>query len=141
MDWNLLISGVIGLVAGGSVSWVFKLREDKAGSEADALDKYSEAMTKILANITFQQETFNAIIADQRKSIEERDRIIEENKTVIAEMKTQIQDLKLKVAENERKLQELQKTINDEFRKRSIAEQNMCTVEGCELRQPPKAKI
>ena len=128
-------------MAGGGVSWLFKLKEDKAVSEADALDKYSEVMTKLLQNTTFQQETFNAIIKDQRKSIEERDRIIEENKTVIAEMKTQIQDLKLKVAENERKVQGLQKTINDEFRKRSIAEQNMCTVEGCERRQPPRTKV
>lgn len=141
MDWNLLISGVIGLVAGGGASWLFKLKEDKAVSEADALDKYSEVMTKLLQNTTFQQETFNTIIADQRKSIEERDLIIEENKMVMSEMKAQIQDLKLKVAENERKLQGMQKTINDEFRKRSIAEQNMCTVEGCELRQPPKAKV
>ena len=50
MDWSLLISGVLGLIAGGGASWLFKLKEDKAGSEADALDKYSEVMTKLLIN-------------------------------------------------------------------------------------------
>jgi len=56
MDWSLLVSGVLGLIAGGGASWLFKLKEDKAVSEADALDKYSEVMTKLLQNTTFQQE-------------------------------------------------------------------------------------
>ena len=38
MNWEIIISAIVGMLTGGGVSWLFKLKEDKASSQADVVD-------------------------------------------------------------------------------------------------------
>ena len=56
MNWELIISAIVGMLTGGGVSWLFKIKEDKAGSKADVVDSSTEAMNKMMTLIGTQQE-------------------------------------------------------------------------------------
>lgn len=135
-DWGTLISGVIGLLAGGGVSWLFKLREDKAGSQADVIDKAADAMKKLLDNAEQQQTTFNAIISGKDKIIEQQQELIDGYKTALDEASQKLKALEFKVSENDRKISGMQKTIDNEIKDRRTAENNICFVNDCQLRKP-----
>jgi len=137
MDWNLLISGVIGLVAGGGVSWLFKLKEDKASSQADVVDSSTEAMNKMMELIGSQQDRFNKIIEGKDKLIEQQQGLIDGYKTALEEANQKLKALEFKVGENDRKITGMQKTIDNEIRERKMAENNVCFIPDCKLRRPP----
>ncbi len=140
MDWNLILSALAGLLTGGGVSWLFKLREDKAGSQADAIDKAADAMKKLLDNFAQQQDQFNKTLEDRDKSIRDRDEIIDEYKKTIDALKKEVSALKYTVSENERKLAGLQEKLNSEIVSRKELEEYKCIVRDCKLRQPPRKK-
>ena len=136
MDWNLLISGVIGLIAGGGVSWLFKLKEDKASSQADVVDSSTEAMNKMMELIGSQQDRFNKIIEGKDKLIEQQQGLIDGYKSALEEANQKLKGLEFKVGENDRKITGMQKTIDNEIKERRMAENNVCFVTECELRKP-----
>ena len=136
MDWNLLISGVIGLIAGGGVSWLFKLKEDKASSQADVVDSSTEAMNKMMELIGSQQDRFNKIIEGKDKLIEQQQGLIDGYKSALEEANQKLKGLEFKVGENDRKITGMQKTIDNEIKERKMAESNICLVPECQLRKP-----
>ena len=137
MDWNLLISGVIGLIAGGGVSWLFKLKEDKASSQADVVDSSTEAMNKMMELIGSQQDRFNKIIEGKDKLIEQQQGLIDGYKSALEEANQKLKGLEFKVGENDRKITGMQKTIDNEIKERKMAENNVCFSTDCKLRRPP----
>lgn len=136
MDWGLLISGIIGAVAGGGMSWLFFLRENKAVSEADAIDKAADAMEKLLKNIDQQQTVFNGIIEGKDKLIDQQRGLLDNYRSLLEEANQKMRALEYKVTENDRKISGMQKTIDTEVKLRKIAEENICFVNDCTLRKP-----
>lgn len=113
MGWDLVLSALAGLLTGGGVSWLFKLREDKGKSEADAIGTAADAMTKLLSNAAQQQETFNKIIEGKDKIIEQQLILIENYKSALDEANRKMKELEYKVADNYRKIAGMQKTIDE----------------------------
>ena len=136
MNWELIISAIVGMLTGGGVSWLFKLKEDKASSQADVVDSSTEAMNKMMTLIGTQQERLNAIIEDKDRLIEQQRGLINEYKTALEEANQKLKNLEFKVSENDRKISGMQKTIDNEIRERKIAEHNICFVNDCKLRKP-----
>ena len=136
IDWGLLISGIIGVVAGGGASWVFMLKENKAGSQADVIDKAADAMKKLLDNAEQQQITFNKIIDGKDRLIEQQRGLIDEYKLALEEANQKLKTLEYRVADNNRKITGMQRTIDSEIKERKIAESSICFVNDCELRKP-----
>ena len=136
IDWGLLISGIVGVVAGGGASWVFMLKENKAGSQADAIDKAADAMKKLLDNAEQQQITFNKIIDGKDRLIEQQRGLIDEYKLALEEANQKLKTLEYRVADNNRKIIGMQRTIDSEIKERKIAESNICFMNDCELRKP-----
>ena len=136
MNWELIISAIVGMLTGGGVSWLFKLKEDKASSQADVVDSSTEAMNKMMTLIGTQQERLNAIIKDKDMLIEQQQGLINEYKAALEEANQKLKNLEFKVSENDRKISGMQKTIDNEIRERKKAEYNICFVDDCQMREP-----
>ena len=136
MNWELIISAIVGMLTGGGVSWLFRIKEDKAGSKADVVDSSTEAMNKMMTLIGTQQERLNAIIEDKDRLIEQQRGLINEYKTALEEANQKLKNLEFMVSENDRKISGMQRTIDNEIRKRKLAEHNICFVDDCESREP-----
>ncbi len=136
MNWEYLITGVIGILTGGGITWLFRIKEDKAGSKADVVDSSTDAMNKMMTLIGTQQERLNAIIEDKDKLIEQQQGLINEYKTALEDANQKLKNLEFKVSENDRKISGMQKAIDNEIRERKIAEHNICFVNDCKLRKP-----
>jgi hypothetical protein len=136
MGWEVIISALAGLLTGGGVSWLFKIKEDKAGSKADVVDSSTEAMNKMMELIGSQQDRFNKIIDGKDKLIEQQQGLIDGYKSALEEANQKLKGLEFKVGENDRKITGMQKTIDNEIRERRIAENNVCFVTECQLRKP-----
>lgn len=135
MELELLLSALAGLLTGGGVSWLFKLREDKAGSQADAIDKAADAMKKLLDNAEQQQTTFNKIIEGKDKLIEQQQSLIEGYKITLDEANKKLKEFEYKVADNDRKIAGMQKIIDTAINDRRIAESLACYDEKCDKRK------
>lgn len=133
----MVVSGVIGLLAGGGVSWLFRIREEKAGSKADVVDSSTEAMNKMMELIGSQQDRFNKIIEGKDKLIEQQQGLIDGYKSALEEANQKLKSLEFKVGENDRKISGMQKIIDNEIKERKIAENSICFVTDCKLRRPP----
>lgn len=136
MGWEIIISALAGLLTGGGVSWLFKIKEDKAGSKADVVDSSTDAMNKMMELIGSQQDRFNKIIEGKDKLIEQQQVLIDGYKTALDEANQKLKTLEFKVGENDRKISGMQKTIDNEIKERKIAESNICFVTECQLRKP-----
>lgn len=136
MGWEVIISALAGLLTGGGVSWLFKIKEDKAGSKADVVDSSTDAMNKMMELIGSQQDRFNKIIEGKDKLIEQQQGLIDGYKTALDEANQKLKTLEFKVGENDRKISGMQKTIDNEIKERKIAESNICFVTECQLRKP-----
>jgi len=136
MGGEIIISALAGLLTGGGVSWLFKIKEDKAGSKADVVDSSTDAMNKMMELIGSQQDRFNKIIDGKDKLIEQQQGLIDGYKTALDEANQKLKTLEFKVGENDRKISGMQKTIDNEIKERKIAESNICFVTECELRKP-----
>ncbi len=136
MGWEVIISALAGLLTGGGVSWLFKIKEDKAGSKADVVDSSTDAMNKMMELIGSQQDRFNKIIEGKDKLIEQQQGLIDGYKTALEEANQKLKTLEFKVGENDRKISGMQKTIDNEIKERKIAESNICFVTECQLRKP-----
>ena len=137
MNWELIISAIVGMLTGGGVSWLFRIKEDKAGSKANVVDSSTEAMNKMMTLIGTQQERLNAIIEDKDRLIEQQRGLINEYKAALEEANQKLKNLEFKVSENDRKICGMQKIIDSEIKERKIAENSICFVTDCKLRRPP----
>ena len=136
MNWELIISAIVGMLTGGGVSWLFRIKEDKAGSKADVVDSSTEAMNKMMTLIGTQQERLNAIIEDKDRLIEQQRGLINEYKAALEEANQKLKNLEFKISENDRKISGMQKIIDNEIRRRRLAEHNICFVDDCQSREP-----
>lgn len=137
MNWEIIISALAGLITGGGASWLFKIKEDKAGSQADVVDSSTEAMNKMMELIGSQQDRFNKIIEGKDKLIEQQQGLIDGYKTALEEANQKMKSLEFNVGENNRKIIGMQKIIDNEIKERKMAENSVCFVTDCKLRRPP----
>ena len=122
IDWGMIISAVLGLVGGGTLTG-FMLRKQTEGSATAGVVKESmDALKSALETLTSQQEVFAITVKSKDDEI--------------ATLKDQVKELNLRVAENERKVAGMQRTIDNEIRLRKDAEGSICLVSDCELRKP-----
>ena len=136
MNWEVIIAAVIGAITGGGISWLFRIKEDKAVSKADVVDSSTDAMNKMMTLISTQQEKLNAIIKDKDKLIEQQQELINGYKTALEEANQKLKNLEFKVSENDRKISGMQKIIEGEISERKKAEHNICFADDCKLRRP-----
>lgn len=59
IDWTTVIIAISVIAAAGGVGGFLYYKANKGGAAADALDKYSIAMEKMLDNAIKQQDNFN----------------------------------------------------------------------------------
>lgn len=138
MGWEIIISAVVGVfTGGGGVSWLFKLKEDKASSQADVVDSSAKALNEVMIFVGAQQEKFNEIILNKDKLIEQQQGLIDGYKSALEEANQKLKSLEFKVGENDRKITGMQKTIDNEIKERRMAENNICFSTDCKLRRPP----
>ena len=137
MNWEYLITGVIGILTGGGITWLFRIKEDKASSKADVVDSSTEAMNKMMELIGSQQDRFNKVIEGKDKLIEQQQGLIDGYKSALEEANQKLKSLEFKVGENDRKISGMQKIIDNEIKERKIAENSICFVTDCKLRRPP----
>lgn len=153
VDWTTII---IAILSGSSISGLIatilyrrenkRLKESEAKkaemgakeSEADALIKYGGAMEKLLENIGKQQQSFENSMRDKDDIIKQQKHLIETYKKDLDEALKKISQFEMIFKQNERKINGLQKTIDAEIGKKKFAENNVCFVEDCELRKPPR---
>lgn len=138
MDWSLLISGLLGLLAGGGVSWLFKVREDKAGSKADVIDKSADAMKKLLEITEHQSTAFEEILKKKDELISQQTSLIDDYKAALDEANRKIKRFEYKVSENERKISGMQRVLDNEMSNRKLAERDICLIADCIDREQNK---
>ena len=122
MMWELIITGVVGIVSGGAIAGFYLRKQTRGEATAGVVKESMEALRSALETLTSQQNVFASTVKSKDDEI--------------ALLKDQIKELKLRVAENERKVAGLQRTIENEIRLRKEAEGNICFVTDCELRKP-----
>ena len=102
IDWGMIISAVLGLVGGGTLTG-FMLRKQTEGSATAGVVKESmDALKSSLETLTSQQEVFAEVVKSKDNEI--------------LALKEQIKELNLRVAENERKVAGMQRTIDNEIK-------------------------
>jgi len=131
------ITTLIGFIGGiGGIGTILYWRQNKGSATADAIDK-------LLNNIILQTDAFNkAIIAKDvmikqlNQIIEEKTKLAVENQNKIDKLTREWQERDYEFATMKRQIKGMQ-TIIDNFEARAkYAENNICSVEGCELRVP-----
>ena len=122
MMWELIITGVVGIVSGGAIAGFYLRKQTRGEATAGVVKESMEALRSALETLTSQQNVFASTVKSKDDEI--------------ALLKDQIKALKLRVSENERKVAGMQKLIDNEFRERKIAEHNICFVTDCKLREP-----
>ena len=122
MNWEYIVTAVISLVSGGTLTGLYLRKQTEGSATAGVVKESMEALKSALGMLTSQQEVFAITVKSKDDEI--------------ALLKDQIKELNLRVAENERKVAGMQKVIESEFRERKKAEHNICFVTDCELRKP-----
>ena len=136
MNWEYIVTAVISLVSGGTLTGLYLRKQTEGSATAGVVKESMEALKSALEMLTGQQERFNAIIKDKDMLIEQQQGLINEYKVALEEANQKLKNLEFKVSENDRKISGMQKTIDSEIRERKIAESNICFVTDCELRKP-----
>jgi chromosome segregation ATPase len=119
-EWIATAIGVIGSI--GGIGTILYWRQNKGSATAGVVKESMEALKSALETLTSQQEVFSITIKSKDDEI--------------ATLKEQIKELSLRVAENERKVAGMQRAIDNEIRLRKTAENNICFVTDCKLREP-----
>ena len=122
MNWEYIVTAVISLVSGGTITGLYLRKQTEGSATAGVVKESMDALKSALETLTSQQDVFAVTVKSKDDEI--------------AVLKDQIKELNLRVAENERKLAGMQRTIENEIRLRKEAEGNICFVSDCELRKP-----
>jgi chromosome segregation ATPase len=122
MGWEIIITGIFGLISGGTVTGLLLRKQTEGSATAGVVKESMDALKSALETLTNQQEVFAITIKSKDDEI--------------VTLKEQIKELNLRVAENERKVAGMQRTIDNEIKERRIAESNICFVTECEFRKP-----
>jgi chromosome segregation ATPase len=122
MYWEYIVTAVISLVSGGTITGLYLRKQTEGSATAGVVKESMEALKSALETLTSQQDVFAITLKSKDDEI--------------VALKDQIKELNLRVAENERKLAGMQRTIANEIRLRKEAEGNICFVSDCEMRKP-----
>jgi predicted nucleic acid-binding Zn-ribbon protein len=122
MNWEYIVTAVISLVSGGTITGLYLRKQTEGSATAGVVKESMEALKSALETLTSQQNVFAVTLKSKDDEI--------------VALKDQIKELNLRVAENERKLAGMQRTIENEIRLRKEAEGNICFVSDCEMRKP-----
>ncbi len=117
MNLDVIISTITGLAAGGGISWIFKIKSEKAHSEADAVSRAAEAMEQLLDNIKYQQELFNNMLKDKDLIIANQQSLIEQYKKELEDAKNELKELKDTLQSERKKIEQLQRQISNKLKR------------------------
>jgi chromosome segregation ATPase len=136
MNWEYIVTAVISLVSGGTLTGLYLRKQTEGSATAGVVKESMEALKSALEMLTSQQERLNAIIKDKDKLIEQQQGLINDYKAALEEANQKLKNLEFKVSENDRKICGMQKIIESEISERKKAEHNICFVTECQLRKP-----
>ena len=136
MNWEYIVTAVISLVSGGTITGLYLRKQTEGSATAGVVKESMEALKSALEMLTGQQERFNAIIKDKDRLIEQQQGLINEYKAALEEANQKLKTLEFKVSENDRKIIGMQRIIDNEIKERKKAEHNICFVDDCESREP-----
>ena len=122
MSWEIIITGIFGLISGGTVTGLLLRKQTEGSATAGVVRESMDALKSSLETLTSQQEVFAEVVKSKDNEI--------------VALKEQIKELNLRVAENERKVAGMQRAIDNEIKERRNAESNICLVPECQLRKP-----
>ena len=122
MNWEYIVTAVISLVSGGTLTGLYLRKQTEGSATAGVVKESMDALKSALETLTSQQEVFTITIKSKDDEI--------------VSLKEQIKELSLRVAENERKVAGMQRAIDNEIRLRKEAEGNICFVSDCQMRKP-----
>ena len=122
MNWEYIVTAVISLVSGGTLTGLYLRKQTEGSATAGVVKESMDALKSALETLTSQQEVFTITIKNKDDEI--------------VSLKEQIKELSLRVAENERKVAGMQRAIDNEIRLRKEAEGNICFVSDCQMRKP-----
>ncbi len=122
MNWEYIVTAVISLVSGGTLTGLYLRKQTEGSATAGVVKESMDALKSALETLTSQQEVFTITIKSKDDEI--------------VTLKEQIKELSLRVAENERKVAGMQRAIDNEIRLRKEAEGNICFVTDCQMRKP-----
>ena len=140
-EWIATLVGVIGGI--GGIGTILYWRQNKLGSTSDALSKAFDALEKVTNLVDDQQEKHNkqmsqkdVVIEQLYQVIDQKTQVAMDNQTKIDKLTREWQERDYEFATMKRQIKGMQ-TIIDNFEARAkYAENNICSVEGCELRVP-----
>ena len=144
MNLTELIATTVGIIGSiGGVGTLIYWRQNKLGSTSDALSKAFDALEKVTNLVDDQQEKHNKQMAQKDVVIEQLYEVIDQKTQVAMDNQNKIDKLTREWKERDyefatmkRQIKGMQ-TIIDNFEARAkYAENNICSVTGCELRVP-----
>ncbi len=144
MNLTELIATVVGIIGSiGGVGTLIYWRQNKLGSTSDALSKAFDALEKVTNLVDDQQEKHNkqmsqkdVVIEQLYQVIDQKTQVAMDNQEKIDKLTKEWKERDYEIATMKRQIKGMQ-TIIDNFEARAkYAENNICSVTGCELRVP-----
>ena len=144
MNLTELIATTVGIIGSiGGIGTLIYWRQNKLGSTSDALSKAFDALEKVTNLVDDQQEKHNKqmsqkdVVIDQLyQVIDQKTQVAMDNQEKIDKLTKEWKERDYEIATMKRQIKGMQ-TIIDNFEARAKhAENNICSVTGCELRVP-----
>ena len=144
MNTTELIATLVGAIGAiGGIGTIIYWRQNKLGSTSDALSKAFDALEKVTNLVDDQQDKHNkqmgqkdVVIEQLYEVIDQKTQVAMDNQTKIDKLSREWQERDYEFATMKRQIKGMQ-TIIDNFEARAKhAENNICSVTGCELRVP-----
>ena len=144
MNLTEIIATTVGIVGSiGGIGTLIYWRQNKLGSTSDALSKAFDALEKVTNLVDDQQEKHNkqmsqkdVVIEQLYQVIDQKTQVAMDNQAKIDKLSREWQERDYEFATMKRQIKGMQ-TIIDNFEARAkYAENNICSVTGCELRVP-----
>ena len=148
IDWtNVIISVLSGVSLAGVFGSIFFYRENKKKAKAEAAQALSSAKkedasaaTELLGVLTGTKEFMEEINAYSKEATRQLLLTVQEKDKQIAELSKKVNEMSVLLNEQQRKIEGLQRTVKQEISLRKESDKWKCTVEDCNLRQPPRRK-
>ena len=117
MNWEYIVTAVISLVSGGTLTGLYLRKQTEGSATAGVVKESMEALKSALETLTSQQEVFAVTVKSKDDEI--------------VALKDQIKELNLRVRMS---VKGMQKKASLESAKK--AEFNICFATDCKLREP-----
>lgn len=140
IDWGTIVqTTIITLVSGGlgSLATFFLfLRQRTKKENSDVVDKDASAATNMLDFTDKYQDFTVKMIDNYQKAISDKDEALNRCNETILQNQKKLMELEQIIQNHGTKIRNISLSLIGEQRKKQYAEQNICLVKDCNLRQP-----